>query len=184
VNTDVATGEWGLYTPDKISAANVMLNALTLLAVADDPQPLEAGTLVAASGLADPLPQGGEPLPRVRVADSREWTGIIGVVAGRMALQPAPGKEELQLRSADGPARSGEYVAITALGVAQVRADPSASLLPGQRLTVSGHPGTVRALQARTVEGMVVVEGAPVVGVALGPVDRATGLVPVMVTLR
>jgi len=139
---------------------------------------------VAVSGLADPLPQGGEPLPRVRAADGQQWTGIVGIVAGRMVLEPAPGKDELQLHSADGPARPGDYLAITVLGVAQVRADPSADLSAGQRLTASGQPGTVRALQSRMVDGMVVAEGAPVVGVALGPVDRATGLVPVMVTLR
>jgi hypothetical protein len=152
--------------------------------VADGPEPLEAGTLVAVSGQAEPLPQGGEALIRVRAADSREWTGVVGVVAGRMALQAAPDKEDLQLASADGPAGPGDYVAITVLGVAQMWAEPGAGLAAGQRLTASAQPGRVRALQTRTVEGIVVAEGAAVVGVALGPVDEATGLVPVMVTLR
>jgi hypothetical protein len=173
-----------LYTPDKISAANALLGSLSLLAVADDPEPLETGTLVAVSGLAEPLAGGGEPLPRVRAADSQQWTGVVGVVTGRMALQPAPDKEELQLQSADGPARRGQYVAIAVLGVAQVRAEPSAELSAGERLTAAGQPGTVRALQSRMVDGMEVSEGAPVLGVALGAVDEATGLVPVMVTLR
>jgi hypothetical protein len=184
VNTAVASGEWGLYTPDNVSAGNVMMQGLTLLAVADSPEPLEAGTLVAVSGLAEPLPGGNEALIRVRVADSQTWTGVVGVVAGRMALQAAPDKEELQLASADGPAQAGDYVAITVLGVAQVQAEVGAGLAAGQRLTVSAQPGRVRALQTRTVEGMVVAEGAAVVGVVLGPVDEATGLVPVMVTLR
>jgi hypothetical protein len=184
VNTAVSNGEWGLYTPDNVSAGNVMLQGLRLLAVADGSQPLEAGMLVAVSGLAEPLPQGNEALIRVRAADSQKWTGVVGVVAGRMALQTAPDKEEQQLGSADGPARPGEYVAITVMGLAHVRAEPEAGLAAGQRLTASAQPGRVRALQTRTVEGLVVAEGAAVVGIALGPVDEATGLVPVMVTLR
>ena len=40
------------------------------------------------------------------------------------------------------------------------------TILAGQRLT-AGDGGSVRALQSRTVEGMVVTEGAPVIGVAL-----------------
>ena len=43
--------------------------------------------------------------------------------------------------------------------------------------------GTVRALRSRSLEGMEVTEGTPVVGVAVGEVDDDSGLVPVYVLL-
>lgn len=51
-------------------------------------------------------------------------------------------------------------------GVAQVKVQDGASIQPGQRLTAAAD-GTARALQTRTLDGMVVTEGAPVIGVAL-----------------
>ena len=49
----------------------------------------------------------------------------------------------------------------------RVKAAPGeTAIAAGTRLTV-GSDGQVRPLQTRTVEGMVVTEGAPVVGVAL-----------------
>ena len=73
-----------------------------------------------------------------------------------------------ELRSAEGPAQAGDYVAITVLGVAQVKVQDGETILAGQRLT-AGADGSVRPLQTRTLDGMVVTEGAPVIGVALEP---------------
>lgn len=54
------------------------------------------------------------------------------------------------------------------LGAAQVKVQPGAVLQPGQRVTV-GAGGTVRALQTRTLDGMLVSESAATVGVMLKP---------------
>lgn len=98
-----------------------------------------------------------------------------------MAWTPLPGLEkkgEFDLRSVAGPAQPGDYVAITVLGAAQVKVDPAAAIAPGQRLTAAAD-GTARPLLTRTIDGMVVSEGAPAIGVALGsPKD---GLVWVLV---
>jgi hypothetical protein len=191
VQTANVNGEWALITADRISAANVTFSSLTLVAIVDGPNPLSPGDLVAAAGLADPLPDSISPLPRVRLADGKTWTGVIGVVEGRMALQPMPGKADkdghapLELHSVPGPAKAGDYVALTVLGVADVKVDATAGdVVAGQRLTAADRPGHVRALRTRTLEGMVVTEGAPVVGIALAPLDRDTGMIPVLVTLR
>ncbi len=191
VETADPNGEWALVTDDKISAANVAVGSVTLVAVADGPDPLAAGDLVAATGLADPLSDFLIPLPRVRLADGVTWPGVIGVVESRMALQPMPGKADedgnapLELRSVPGRAKAGDYVALTVLGVAYVKADATAGeIVAGQRLTAAERQGHVRALRTRTLEGMVVTEGAPVLGVALAPLDKGTGTIPVFVTLR
>ena len=70
-------------------------------------------------------------------------------------------------------------MAITVLGAAQATVAPGESAIAtGTRLTVAAD-GAVRPLQTRTVDGMLVTEGAPVVGVALEPAKN--GLVWVLV---
>ena len=191
VQTADANGEWALSTLDKISAANVTFSSLTLVAVVDGADSLTPGDLVAAAGLADPLPDTLSSLPRVRLADAKNWPGVIGVVESLMVLQPMPGKADkdgnapLELHSVPGPAKAGDYVALTVLGVAHVKADATAGdIVAGQRLTAASRSGHVRALRTRMLEGMVVTEGAPVIGIALAPLDKDSGTIPVFVTLR
>ncbi len=81
---------------------------------------------------------------------------------------------EFDLRRVDGPAKPGDYVAIAVLDAAQVRLQAGETVQPGQRLT-AGQGGAARALQTRVLDGMVVSEGAPTVGIALEP--AADGMV-------
>jgi hypothetical protein len=55
-NTAAANGEWALYTDDKLRAANVTMDAQTLLAVVGGDQPLTVGDAVTAVNLAEALP--------------------------------------------------------------------------------------------------------------------------------
>lgn len=176
VNTANAAGEWALLSPDNISVGNISASGQTIMAVAAGD--LAAGDVVSAVGLADALPGSLTPLAQVRAADGA--AGVIGVVASRVELQPAPGKDGLLLpHSVAGPAKAGDYVALVVQGATQVKTQASAALQPGQRVTV-GTNGAVRALQTRTVDGMVVAEGAPTVGVVLQA--PAAGLVWVFVS--
>lgn len=171
-NTSDANGQWALFTTDSIDAANVFASAQTLVAVVGGGQPLAPGDVVSAGGLAEAIPGSVVPLAQVRLA-SGEQANVVGVVHSRMAWTPLPGLEkegEFDLRSVDGPAKPGDYVAVTVLGAAQVRVQPGAVLQPGQRVTV-GTGGTVRALQTRTLDGMEVSEGAATVGVVLQAAD-------------
>ena len=166
-NTANAQGEWALYTMDNILAGNVFASAQTLVAVVGGDQPLAAGDVVTAIGLADPVPGSLDRLAMVRLAGS-EVTNVVGVVSSRMALQPLPGKEGVEdLRSVAGPAQPGDYVAITVLGVVQVKVQATETIQPGQRLTAADTPGHARALRTVQVEGIRVDESGPTLGAAL-----------------
>ncbi|MEE4239788.1 MAG: hypothetical protein V2I51_23965 [Anderseniella sp.] len=190
-NTTRASGEWGLLTPDKISGSNITLSSMTIIARVTGDHPLTTGDVVAAVGVADPLPDSTVPLALVRLADVATDKGIVGVVEGRMALTAGPQREHdqdatpfLELRSAEGSAESGDYVALTVLGVTQVKVDASADIQPGQRLTASNVAGHARALRTENLNGMVITEGTPVIGIALAVPEAGKAIIPVFVTLR
>ena len=83
-----------------------------------------------------------------------------------------------------GPCQPGDYVALTVLGVAEVRIEPEAELQPGMRLTASAVPGAARPLRSESLNGMTVSEGAPVLGIALAAPQAGEHTIPVFVTLR
>jgi hypothetical protein len=187
VNTANASGNWGLYTPDNISAGNVTSSAYLLLAQVSGPGSLSPGDVAGAAGVAEPIEGSHARIPTVRVADSTH-NGVIGVVQSRMALQTAPGKEAegaMILESLPGPAQAGDYVALVVMGVADVRVDPAAlDIEPGQRLTASDLAGAARPLRTESLNGMAVIEGAPVIGIALAAPQAGSDTIPVLVTLR
>jgi hypothetical protein len=180
--------QWALSTSDYIYAGNITTNSLSLVARVDGQDVLQPGDLVAASGLATDLPEGLAPMPLVHRADGTAFNGVIGVVTSRMEYQLAPGKETdgvYLLHSVEGEARSGDFVEMTIYGIAQVKVDATpGGILPGQRLAAADNPGHARPLRSTSVEGLTVFEGAPVVGIALAPLETGTGLIPVLVTLR
>ena len=121
------------------------------------------------------------------MADAVQFSGVIGVVQSRMIWAEAPGKEgqgAMSLQRADGPAQPGDYVSLVVSGVAEVRVESGAAIAAGERLTLAGDSGRVRALETRTVEGMVVSEGAQVIGVALEAPTAGRETIAVFVTLR
>jgi hypothetical protein len=90
----------------------------------------------------------------------------------------------MSMQSAEGAAQPGEYVMLAVAGVAQVKVSPGAAIAAGERLTAGSLPGQARALQTRTIEGMRVTEGAPVIGVALEAPAAGQKTIAVYVTLR
>jgi hypothetical protein len=165
-NTADASGQWALFTTDDIQAGNVFASGHILIAVVGGNEPLSPGDVVAATGLAAAIPDGQSNLAEVRLA-TPEQGNVAGVVHSRMVLRTLPGKAgEQDLRSVDGAAQAGDFVAITVLGATQVKLQRGVTVQPGQRLVV-GAPGTVRPMQTRFVDGMLVTEGAPAVGAAL-----------------
>jgi len=183
-NTENASGEWALYSVDNVQAGNVLAHAYSLVAKAAGPADLTAGDVVAVTGVANPLPGGHSDLPLVRLADDAQLTGLIGVVQSRMVWEPAPGKEEYSLHSAAGPAKSGDYVSLIIYGVAQVKVASGSRINAGDRVTASDRAGTVRGLQTRTLDGMVISESAPTIGIALAAPAKDQDTIPVFVTLR
>ena len=183
-NTSNASGEWALYTVDKIEAGNVVANAFSLVARVSGPAALEAGDVVAVTGAGEALPGGHNALPLVRRAEQATYSGVIGVVERRMVWAPAPGKEEYSLQGVDGAAQPGEYVSLIIYGVAEVKVADDSDIAAGQRLTASDVAGRARALQTRQLDGMTITEDAPVIGIALAAPTAGRDTIPVFVTLR
>ncbi|MCC6190694.1 MAG: DUF2190 family protein [Anaerolineales bacterium] len=186
-NTANASGEWALYSVDNVQAGNVLASGFSLLAQVTGPAALELGDVVAVAAAGKPMPGGTDSLPLVRLADSAEHTGLIGVVSQRMVWALAPGKEDegaMAMQGAEGPAEPGDYVMLVVAGVAQVKVAPGAPITAGERLTADGLPGHTRALQTRIIEGMRVTEGAPVIGVALETPAEGQATIAVYVNLR
>lgn len=186
-NTAQASGEWALYTPDKIQAGNISAMGLSLVAKVDGSGSLQSGDVVAVTGMTAALPGGLEPLPLVEQANSDNGAGVIGVVQDRMVFRAPPGPDKVNervLQSAEGPARPGDYVSLAVYGIAYVRVSPEGSLAPGMRLTPADTAGTVRPLRTEMIQGMTVTEGTPIIGVLLEAPDAESGLAPVFVTLR
>lgn len=188
VYTQNINHEWALYTPDKISAANVLAGSLSMIAKVDSAGILNAGDLVAVSGMEDSSAVNNSPLPLVRLADGQTWSGVIGVVESRMEFKPASGKESdsaLELHSTAGTANPNDYVAIKIYGIAQVKVDTSVGkIYPGVRLTASDLAGSARPLRTETLNGMVVSEGAQVIGIALTSPTSGSNTIPVFITLH
>lgn len=185
-NTSNALGEWALYSVDNVQAGNVLADAYSLVAVVTGPEALEAGDVVAVIGVANPIPGATDSLPQVRRADAAH-DGVIGVVKSRMVYEVAPGKEdegEKSMHSADGPARSGDYVQLVVYGVTQAKVDPNATITAGDRLTASELSGLARPLMKQTINGMLIIEGAPVFGIALETPGNDQDIIYVFVTLR
>lgn len=88
------------------------------------------------------------------------------------------------VQAAEGAVQPGEYVPIVVQGLAQVRVAKNETVTPGQRLKAGDAAGQAGALRSTTVNGLVVTEGVPVIGVVLDTPDPTSGLAPVMVTLR
>jgi len=201
-NTIRTDSMWGFYTPDKVGAMNVTMQSLSIIARNDGPSPLQAGDVVAVTGVDRPQVGGSTPMPNVRRAD-RLFSGTIGVVETRLELTVVDPTKEWDERggtpsnvkpedviheeahSLPGDAAPGEYISIVVFGIANVKVEASTqAIVVGQRLTAAHTAGHARALQARMLEGMTVTEGAPVLGIALEPLQQGTGTIPVFVMLR
>jgi hypothetical protein len=183
-NTRNAAGEWGLRTLDKISGSNVTALSYTLVAQVAPGAALEPGQVVAALGLGQSLSTSPLPVALIGLA-SDPSLGLAGVVEARLVFETVvdeEGNEIQRMHSAPGAALPGDYVLLTVAGVAQVLAEPGAVYTPGTRLAVTD--GYARPMETRTLDGMLVSEGAPLLGTVLEGIDPETGLLPVFISLR
>ena len=182
-----SAGTYSGYFLDNIYVDGNCVGCTTaFLAVNDGDRVLEIGDLVAAKGLLDPVAGSGQPTLAVGLAGGNNL-GVIGVVQGRVALTSSEkdGVESQSMELAEGAVSPGEYLLVVVQGFARIKIDASAgSILPGQRLTAGRQAGTARALETRLIDGMVVSEGAPVIGIALAPPEPGSDLVPVFVNLQ
>jgi hypothetical protein len=150
---------------------------------------INAGDLTLQPGevvsIQDVVPTNFDTGPTLwQVALAQPGQAVVGVVAGRaepfVEEEHRPNETGRTLVSREGAAQPGEYVTIVYSGPMQVKVAPGESAISaGSRLTAA-EGGTVRSMQTRTVGGMIVTEGAPVIGIALEAPDK-DGLVWVLV---
>jgi hypothetical protein len=183
-----STGTYSGYFMDSIyvdgSCVGCTLVYVGLNAGSDS---LDAGDLVAVSGLDTPPAGTTTPVMLVKRAQTSTGSAVIGVVQGKAELieSQRDGQSRTSPSRVEGAAAAGDHLFIVVQGIAYAKAvSVDGDLMPGQRLTAAERPGHVRALQTRMLEGMLLAEGAPVIGIALAPPDEETGMVPILVTLR
>lgn len=186
VYADTTGGTYSGYFQDDIYVAgNCVGCTLAYVAYNQGTSTLEAGDLVAVSGLS--VFGAEEEQPALVVHLAQEGMPVIGVVLRRAELVKSEkeGQEIFSLESSTGAAVTGDYLFIAVQGIAQVKVDAGdGAIQPGQRLTVSEMPGQARALQTREVDGMLVTEGSPVIGIALSAPEPGNALIPVFVNLQ
>jgi hypothetical protein len=170
-NTAEPAGEWALFTVDKIEAGNVAAAAFTTVARAGAREELSPGEVVTADGVGAPVP--GSVNELAALGEARQATPVIGVVASRMVFARAPGKTERAMRSAPGPAQSGDFVAVVTHGVADVALADGEAVSGGDMLGVAAGEATGEPAASTAA-----------VGIALGPPDGETGKLPVFVDPR
>lgn len=146
---------------------------------------LKAGDLVAAAGVDKALVGAVDPVVRVRQSGP-DAQGVVGVVFSRAAVTTTDKEGEVldSLQATEGAVQPGDHLLIVVQGLAQVKVATDKALAPGQRLKASDATGEARGLRTVQVDGVTLDEGGPVVGVLLDLPDAASGLAPVMVTLR
>ncbi len=144
---------------------------------------LEVGDVVEAAGIETPLTGTTDAVVAVR-RSSGQSQAVLGVVQSRAIVTRSEKDGQVQEDAArtSGAIEPGDALFVVVHGLAWVKVDPAGGpVVVNQRLTPAGLPGAVRPLRSRQIEGMLVTEGTPVVGVALGGVDEGSGLVAVMV---
>ncbi len=182
-----SAGTFSGYFLDNIYVDGNCVGCTTVfLAYNDGKTALESGDLVAANGVQAPLLGNRQPTLAVGLAGG-DGAGAIGVVLSRAAVVTGEkdGVESQSVSLVEGHAAPGEYLFVVVQGFAQVKVEASGgAILPGHRLTAGRQAGYARALETREIDGMVVAEGAPVIGVALAAPEPGSDLIPVFVNLQ
>jgi hypothetical protein len=156
---------------------------LATFAVNVSEETLAPGDLVAIQGMRS---SGNDSVPALmEVVKAVEGQAVVGVVAGLAEIreqdEPRPTEIGLRLIPRDGAAKPGEYLAIIYSGPIQIRASElGGAISPGLRLTVASD-GLARPLQTVEVDGVMLSESAPVIGIALSEPDE-NGLVWVLLS--
>lgn len=198
-NTLNQYGYWGFYTPDRIYAGTALASGGPLMLVAQngDGRNLEAGDVVAVSGVGALFADGDSPVTLVQKASQANSAAAVGVVYRRFVAEEEvkeaeyEGVVERQTRiganSTEGSIAPGEYLLIVVLGPAQVKTDASmGSIRPGDLLTASGTNGQAMKAEPVKVGGVEFYAPGTIIGKAMEPLDAAQGtdLIWALVTLQ
>jgi hypothetical protein len=139
---------------------------------------LQPGDIVTVRGMA--VGAFDNAVSLLQIAPASAGLPIVGVVAGWAEVdvkqEPREGESGVRLAPREGAAAPGDYVSVIYNGPVQVRA--AGAVAVGEKLAV-GDDGAARGLRRTEVNGVPVVEDAPVLGIALS--EAQDGMVWVLV---
>lgn len=156
-------------------------SATRTLVVNGSDETLEAGDVVAISGIAEPLENGGEPLLAVRKTSGAADMAVVGVVAEAMHVEEVerpeapPGQRSVDVEPVGESIPPGGYLAIITHGLVpavKVTAAAAESLRVGDLLG-----------PAESGKAQIAGEHHAALGKVAGPYDPRSGTVPVFVIL-
>jgi hypothetical protein len=186
-DTSKADHNYGIYTTDNVHALGyVVTGAITRVVQNSGSEALEAGDVVAFTGIGEMLADTGVPTLQVARADLASGAAVAGVVYSRYdarlllngLAQPQEDKAPEPEFVAEGPIAPGEYLLIVISGPAQVKASAlDGEFKVGDLLAVGGTAGTAAKVGEATVDGAVFAK-------ALEPLAAGDKLIYVYVTLR
>jgi hypothetical protein len=192
--TEEASNNYGIYTPDNLYANNYHTTGAIMQVVQNgSSEPLEPGDVVAFSGITPPLD--GDSLPTIQVTKVTEAnsTAVAGVVYRGYSTVAATGKlrsEGSKLAAGseitfDGPVAPGNYLLVVVQGPALVKASALSGVIkPGDLIASGSTAGTAsRATLLQTEVGVMAVPGT-VLGKALEAPKDGQGMFYIYVTLQ
>ncbi|MBN1551402.1 hypothetical protein JW979_08035 [bacterium] len=191
VNTNAASHEYGVYTPDKIYAGTTLATKQIATHCRNaGSNTLIPGDLVCIAGgyQKDALDDGSGPIINIEKANGKNMEAVIGVVEYKVTIREdktafEDGRVEIRnsFRYAEGDVLPGEYLSVVILGPADVKVDAKESILPGETLTADD--GFARKVHIRDIDGIQVAENVGVIGKALETSD-GSGMLKVFVNCK
>lgn len=192
-------GGYGLQTPNQILVNGCIGCTSMLVAQNGDEGDLELGDVVVLSGVGRPFADSPDPTCLVRRAEQASSAAVAGVVYGRITAfeetrdsrsPEGQGQTELTthwqvLPPEEAPAAPGEYLVIVTMGLTRVKAEAVAGpILPGDLLATSADGGRAIKAEAVRVEGAAFYPPGTIIGKAMEPLKKGSGLLWALVTLQ
>jgi hypothetical protein len=186
--TLASDNNYGIYTSDNLYSLNYHMAGAQMQVVQNGGlTPLEAGDVVAFSGIGAPLEAGSPPVIQVVGAESANSTAVAGVVYSRYNIETLRAGSERVVSDVtlEGAVAPGEYLLVVVQGPAQVKASALAGpLQPGDLLSSAGQAGYAAKATKVTLGGVETAMPGAILGKVLESLDEGEALVYIFVTLQ
>lgn len=176
--TNSVDNNYGFYSPDNLYSLNIHSTGATMQIVQNGGETsLEAGDVVAFSGIGAPSEQDGQPVIQVAEVTSANSTAVAGVVYS--------GYDVETLHTVPEKAAPGDYLLVVVRGPVQVKASAVAGALrPGDLLSSADQAGYAAKAASVAINGVQVTAPGTIVGKVLEPLDDGSALIYAFVTLQ
>lgn len=146
-DSDQSSGEWGVYTPDKIYGSNLTSKNMSIYGYNSGNVTLKPGDVVSISSgyVSNVAANDNSPVIMVSKANQQNSEALIGVVEYKVSI-----KEKLDMSERfvyDGESvNPGDYLSIIVFGLADVKMNSQDKIKVGQKLTISKFEGRARQI--------------------------------------